>query len=112
MPIDLMQDKLICLDDVAKMLPRKGGKTVCAQTVKKWADTGIRGVVLEAVPIGASLYTTAECVEDFAEALERKRKTPPPSRLAAKHRRECNRAANRLEAMGLTPQRYSPKPSK
>lgn len=106
--IDILEDQLIAITDVASILPRKKGVPVNETTVRRWARTGHCGVVLETIRIGTTLYTSAEALQRFAEAQTRPSTNRPApqapravgGRSEAKRLRDSQAAANELKRMG------------
>jgi hypothetical protein len=68
--IDIHNENLINLRTAAKLRPcgRKGRPTHVS-TVHRWIQRGVRGIRLEAVRIGGSLFTSREALQRFAERL-------------------------------------------
>jgi hypothetical protein len=67
--IDIMNEKLIRLEDLRDYLPssRKGkklGKAICF----RWAGRGVRGVVLETIRVGGARLTSVEAIQRFVDA--------------------------------------------
>jgi hypothetical protein len=68
--IDILNEKVIRLEDVRNYLPssRKGkylSRTLCS----RWATSGVNGVVLETVRIGRrARFTSVEAIERFVRA--------------------------------------------
>ena len=68
--IDLLQETLISIREVPKLLPRRGsGRLVHLSACYRWMDKGISGVRLEAVRIGGTTYTSREALQRFANRL-------------------------------------------
>ena len=80
MAIDLSAEKVFPLNE-ARIPSRQPGKKVAYSTLWRWANRGVRGVRLEATPIGGTLYTSAEALQRFADALRATRDpgTGPPA---------------------------------
>ncbi|MFO0787081.1 MAG: DUF1580 domain-containing protein [Phycisphaerales bacterium] len=73
--IQIAHEQLIALRDAPKHLPpRPGGKRVHISAVYRWITKGVSGVVLEAVRIGGTTYTSLEALQRFADRLSE----PPP----------------------------------
>jgi hypothetical protein len=67
--IDIVNDRLIVLAEVPKILPRKsGGKRLNLSTVYRWVQRGVNGKRLEAVRLGGVYYTSSEALQRFAES--------------------------------------------
>jgi hypothetical protein len=109
--IDPLNDQLISIEQVASRFPRKksklGRETMHVATVKRWVERGLKGVVLEAIPIGATYYTTAAAVQEFIQGLARAKGLRVPERPVTRTRR--NKATvNRLAALGFNADRIAP----
>ena len=61
MPIDPIDDELIPLPDVPKLLP----KPVSLTTLQRWWKYGIRGVRLETVKVAQTRYTTKDALRRY-----------------------------------------------
>lgn len=64
--IDPLVERLIPLKEVPRLLPRRNGRNVHYQTVWRWTNRGVRGVVLETVRLGHIRYTSQEALQRFA----------------------------------------------
>jgi len=72
--ISWREEELLSLTEAAKRLPgRAGGKRPHVSTLYRWVLKGVRGVRLEALPMGGTLYTSAEALQRFFAALARAR---------------------------------------
>jgi hypothetical protein len=70
-------EELFALRDAAKFLPlRRCGKQAHPVTLTRWAARGLRGVKLEVLRIGGTLYTTKEALQRFFEALTKSGEKP------------------------------------
>ena len=65
MPIDIRSEELFTLKQVAESLPGRPARS----TVWRWCRTGIRGVRLTSVVIGAKRYTSFRALAEFSAAL-------------------------------------------
>src|SRR5512140_3760075 len=82
--IELATESLIPLRQVPELLPRRpNGKKVHISAVYRWTTHGIRGGVLESIPIGGTTYTSTEALQRFAELLAANRsdQATPASRM-------------------------------
>ncbi len=106
MSIDITSEKLISLDEAAKLLPGKNGGTVHPGTVQLYARRGKLGVLLETVLGGPRRCTSKEAVARFIEAVTAASggKSPYHARIAGRTKAETARAARQalrdLEAAG------------
>ncbi|MFT3686359.1 MAG: DUF1580 domain-containing protein [Phycisphaerales bacterium] len=68
--ISVSTETLLTLADVPARLPKRpGGKKLHISAVYRWIRGGISGVVLEAVKIGGTTYTSIEALQRFAQRL-------------------------------------------
>jgi hypothetical protein len=68
--IDLMQEHLVPVRDVPKLLPlRSNGKPIHLSACYRWMEKGIHGTRLEAVRVGGTTYTSREALQRFANHL-------------------------------------------
>jgi hypothetical protein len=67
--IDITRDKLISLEDAAKMFPKAGGGHVHAKTVRNWITNGYHGIKLDGAQVGSKFYTTADALRTFSRRL-------------------------------------------
>ncbi len=108
MAIDIQTERLIGLDEAARLLPGKNGGSVHKLTVGLYARRGKLGVRLETVLAGPRRCTSIEAVGRFVAALTiaSDGKSPRPDRapIANRTKREAARAARQaiqeLEAAG------------
>lgn len=80
--IDVRTEKLVPLSDVPALpcVPTsKGGKPVAVNTIYNWYRRGCRGVRLEVVPRGHTLFTSVEAIQRFYERLAEPRCARTPS---------------------------------
>ncbi len=69
MAIDIRTERLIGLDEAAKLFPGRDGGSVHKFTVGLYARRGKRGVRLETVLAGPRRCTSLEAVQRFIEAV-------------------------------------------
>ena len=72
MPIQVLASSptsgLISFRDLAQTLPsRRMGRPVAINTLHRWRTRGSSGVVLDAIRIGGSWYTSIEAFQDFCD---------------------------------------------
>ena len=76
--ISVHQETLIALRDAPKHLPiRPNGKRLHVSAVYRWIAKGVAGVVLEAVRIGGTTYTSLEALQRFAERMTGRAEASP-----------------------------------
>lgn len=63
--IDVLNEELIALTDVADHLPRRGGRKVNYSTIFRWVQRGIRGKRLETVRMGGCRFTSKAALNRF-----------------------------------------------
>lgn len=103
--IDIASEQLLTIREAAMFRPpSRNGRPTHVTTVHRWIKTGVRGVRLEAIPIGGSLYTSKEALQRFADRLLTGRDatsrtiqaTPPVTR-----RRATQKAERELDRLGF-----------
>lgn len=103
--IDIVEEKMIAVRDVPRHLPsRPNGKRIHVSAVYRWSFRGLRGVVLDTVRVGGTLYTSAEALQRFAESLSTARldAAPPAPVPTRKRQRQVERAEREVAAaLGL-----------
>lgn len=70
--IDLKTESVFSLTEAAKknLLPtRRAGKRPNVATFYRWAQRGVRGVILETIQVGGTKCTSAEAIQRFCERL-------------------------------------------
>lgn len=70
--IDLQTEEVFSLNEAAKknLLPtRRAGKRPNVATLYRWAQRGVRGIVLETIQVGGTKCTSAEAIQRFCERL-------------------------------------------
>jgi len=68
--IDIHSENLINLRTAATLRPSgRNGRPTHVSTVFRWIQRGVRGVRLEAVRIGGSMYTSREALQRFVDRL-------------------------------------------
>ena len=89
----------ITLTEAAKLLPRRGGKHVSIDTLKRWIKKGCRGVRLAGGPVGNVWYTSREALDEFRAACAARAGVQPVKTLAERSR-EQQRMDQELAAAG------------
>ncbi len=105
MAIDIQTERLIGLDEAAKLFPGRDGGSVHKFTVGLYARRGKKGVKLETVLAGPRRCTTIEAVQRFIEAITAVANGEQPVQaVATRTRRQKNKAVRdsvaELEASG------------
>jgi len=92
------QETLIPVGDIPKMLPpRSTGKRVHISACYRWITRGIRGVRLEVVRVGGSMYTSREAVARFAAQLSRPGDAARPIAMSHQRQKQIEQARTRLK---------------
>ncbi len=101
MSIDITTERLISLDEAAKLLPGKNGGTVHPETVKRYARTGKLGVRLDTLVAGPRRCSSVEAVARFLEAVTAASdsKSPRPDRAPVANRTKREAAMANREAL-------------
>ncbi len=86
MSIDLNNENVGTLSEVAGKLPRLGGRKIHTSTLWRWASRGLRGVRLEHVRLGGRIITSLEAVQRFSESLSDADVPVRPPNASAKNR--------------------------
>jgi hypothetical protein len=103
--IELQDEHLMTLAEAANLRPSgRNGRPTHVSTVYRWIAGGVRGVRLESIRLGGTLYTSREAVQRFAERLTHGPTNAadaiqPPSMVA--RRRSAVRAGQELDRLGL-----------
>ncbi len=100
--IDLREETTFRLSHGTKLIHGHAGKRVTASTLYRWAKDGIRGVRLETIRVGGSLFSSEQALQRFAERLSAsdRPEAAPSLRTPARRRREIEAADRRLAEMG------------
>lgn len=72
--IVIAQEQLLRLDEAAKLVPGLRKASVHVETIRRWAKTGLRGVLLETCFLGGQEFTSQEALQRFSDALSQKRR--------------------------------------
>ena len=67
--IDIGRERLLTLQQAAKLIPGRTGKALHISSIYRWAGAGISGLVLETVQVGGKKMTSVEALQRFIEAL-------------------------------------------
>ena len=70
----LLTEQLLSMSEAAKQIPAIGGRRVHRNSVLRWCNQGLSGVVLESILISGRCLTSVEALERFSRALVEKRK--------------------------------------
>ncbi len=109
MAIDITKEKLIGLDEAAKLLPGRNGGSIHKLTIGLYCLRGLHGVRLESLLAGPRRVTSVEAVQRFIEAVtaESESKSPRPDRAPVANRtkgeiaRATRQALKELQSKGV-----------
>jgi hypothetical protein len=69
MSIDPLSEELLTMPEAASLLPkRRRGAKVSLTSLWRWSTRGAKGVRLETVRVGSSVYTTRAALRRFIES--------------------------------------------
>jgi hypothetical protein len=97
MDTSLLEQDLIPLAAASKLLPRtSAGKSVSIQTLRRWANRGVKGERLSLTFVGGRACVSPHAIQDFVARcnLAKRQILSPSPRLAA------SRAAAQLKKLG------------
>ena len=93
--IDPLHEELLSLREAATLCPRRrGGKRPHVSCLYRWTTSGVRGVKLESMQVGATRCTTREALSRFFQRLSGNPAgvlRPSPDRSIAELNRELDR---------------------
>jgi hypothetical protein len=103
--IDIHDDQLLTPAQAASLRPSgRRGRPTHPSTIYRWMKFGVRGVRLDSVRIGGSLYTSREAFQRFADQLTNPIPVPSSSSVPASKRRDRlsrMRAGSLLDRLGI-----------
>ena len=103
--IDISSEQVVTLAEATTHLPRRRqGKRPNIATLYRWAQSGVKGIRLETICVGATRCTSVEALQRFCEAVTAAADgTPvsPPPRLTAHRQRQIDAAERRLAEAGI-----------
>jgi hypothetical protein len=101
--IDISTEELLTMAQAAQLRPPgRNGRPQHISTTYRHALAGFRGVRLEVVRLGGSLYTSRQALQRFAERLTAASVHGAPTRQPTTQRRQsCEHAAERLDRVGI-----------
>jgi len=73
--ISVASETLLTLREAAGRVPGRRGR-IHVSAVYRWAQRGVRGMVLETIPVGETLCTSVEAMQRFCVALAQARRLP------------------------------------
>jgi hypothetical protein len=98
--VDLRTETVIAIRDIPGHLPpRPNGKRVHISACYRWIQRGVRGVRLEAIRIGGTMYTSVEALERFGLRLNAEFPGKQCTPGSAARERQIDRASQRLRGL-------------
>ena len=104
----LTTESVFTFAELARRLPRIGGKKIHVSTLHRWCRKGVRGVCLEFRMLGGRMVTSLEAVDRFSRRLAEGEGRPRPpqgrrvrERSPSQREREIARAGRVLEEAGI-----------
>ena len=94
-------ENLILLKDVPDRIPPGSRGRVTYSTVWRWIHQGQRGIKLETLYIGGSVYTSNEAIERFISAVSAARQNRPDPMVQADRTKRAEASRRRLAARGV-----------
>lgn len=68
--IDIAVEKLITFAEAARLRPpTRAGRQTHPATLHRWRQRGCRGIMLEAIRVGSTWYTSVEAMQRFVDRL-------------------------------------------
>lgn len=99
--IDIQNETVLSLTEAARHLPRRrAGKRPHVATLYRWAQGGVRGVILETIQVGGTLCTSIEALQRFCERLTNP-DAAPSARTSRARKRQIARAEKELDDAGI-----------
>ena len=119
--IDISSETVTSLTEATQHLPRRRrNKRPATATIYRWAQRGVRGVVLETIQVGGTKCTSVEALQRFCDRLTnatRQHPTPSSAGRTKQREKEIVSAERECEAEGVCPtkkngpvRRTGPKP--
>lgn len=95
--VDLLTETVIAIREIPRYLPaRPNGKRVHISACYRWIQRGVRGVKLEALRVGGTMYTSVEALERFGLRLTDGASGTRTSPESSARKRQVNQASQRL----------------
>ena len=113
---NLLEENYFLLNDLPEHAPQRRGKKIAISTIYRWVTHGLRGVKLETAYVGGIRYTSKQAFDRFVQAITNARASDPSTwmpnpaknkldpkfpRTPAQVRRDSEKAAKQLAAMGV-----------
>lgn len=99
--ISIETESLLTLNEARRLAWMRGrnGNSVALETINRWRLRGIRGVLLESVKIGGTVFTSNEATLRFISQLNADRRADPAP---IPRRREIATADKKLDDAGIS----------
>jgi len=104
----LTTEQVFTFAELARRLPKVGGKKIHVSTLHRWCRKGVRGVLLEFRMLGGRIFTSVEAVDRFSKQLAEARKWPirgqrqrSSERTPTQRERDIARANRVLDRAGI-----------
>ena len=100
--IDIEHEQLIPIRDVPRQLPpRRTGRRVHISAVYRWMNCGLRGVALESIRIGGTMYTSLGALQRFADRLSQpdRMESAMPSPTTAARQKQIEKVTHEVDAI-------------
>jgi hypothetical protein len=99
--IDLQTERIITLNEARKLpwLRGRGGNSLSLDSLHRWRQHGLRGVVLESIRLGGTVVTSVEAVTRFVARLNGEGAVAPSAIGDANH--PTRKADARLDRAGI-----------
>ncbi len=95
--VDLNTETIIAISEVPRRLPvRPNGKRVHVSACYRWIQRGIRGIKLEVIRIGGTMYTSVEALQRFGTRLNCEACESNLFPQSAARKRQVDQASQRL----------------
>jgi len=95
--IEIDNETLIPIREAPRLLPRRpNGRRVHISACYRWIQRGVRGVRLEAIRIGGTMYTAVEALERFGLRLSCEGSESHLLPESSTRKRQVNQASQRL----------------
>lgn len=99
---DICAEQLLTLREASRLCPgSRQGRPTHVATVYRWTARGIKGIRLEAVRIGGTLYTSREAMQRFAERLTTNSTPRPDETIQPARRKSAAAVDEQLRDLGL-----------
>jgi hypothetical protein len=95
--VDLSSDKLLSLNEAAKLL----GRRVSMSTWWRWGKRGVRGHRLNLTRVGGRVLVSVQALQTFISATNAKPGEPVPTRTNRQREAAIRQAERECEAAGI-----------